>query len=154
MKNSAGLLLLLIIASCSTQENKKSDTQLADKKALIQADINFSKMSAEKGMKSAFIDYIDSNGVLLRPNHLPIIGANAIDYLIQENDSGYVLTWEPQYAEAASSGDLGYTYGIYQLHIKSKDSSIYGSYISVWKKQKDGKWKFVLDSGNEGLGEE
>lgn len=154
MKNSAGLLLLLIIASCSTQENKKSDTQLADKKALIQADINFSKMSAEKGMKSAFIDYIDSNGVLLRPNHLPIIGANAIDYLIQENDSSYVLTWEPQYAEAASSGDLGYTYGIYQLHIKSKDSSIYGSYISVWKKQKDGKWKFVLDSGNEGLGEE
>jgi ketosteroid isomerase-like protein len=35
-----------------------------------------------------------------------------------------------------------------------KDTIIYGTYISIWKKQSDGNWKFVLDSGNEGVGKE
>jgi hypothetical protein len=26
-----------------------------------------------------------------------------------------------------------------------------GTYCTVWKKDKDKKWKFVLDTGNEGL---
>lgn len=148
------LFLIICILSCSPQEKNEADTRRENKIALIESDKAFSKMSSQKGMKTAFIDYIDSNGVLLRPGHLPIVGANAIDYLIQENDSDYVLTWEPQFAEAAVSGDLGYTYGIYQLYLKSKDTGIYGTYISVWKKQKDGKWKFVLDTGNEGIGNE
>jgi ketosteroid isomerase-like protein len=153
MKSYIAFLLICLI-SCSQHEDKVADTKHANKNALIETDKAFSQMSEAKGMRNAFIDYIDSNGVLLRPDHLPIVGANAIDYLIQENDSDYVLTWEPQYAEASVSGDIGYTYGVYELHLKSKDTSIYGSYVSIWKKQKDGKWKFVLDSGNEGVGGE
>ena len=114
--------------------------------------MGFSRLSEEKGMKAAFIEYIDSNGVLLRPNEMPIVGANAIDYLIQQNDTGYSLTWQPNNAEISTSGDLGYSYGIYAMRPASKDTVIYGTYTSIWKKQKDGKWKFVLDSGNEGIG--
>ena len=66
--------------------NKKRPVSNAvnDKIALLQADKSFSDMSVEKGMKAAFIEYIDSNGVLLKPNLLPIVGANAIDYLIAQ----------------------------------------------------------------------
>jgi ketosteroid isomerase-like protein len=35
----------------------------------------------------------------------------------------------------------------------SKDTVIYGTYTSIWKKEKNGKWKFVLDTGNEGIGD-
>jgi ketosteroid isomerase-like protein len=34
-----------------------------------------------------------------------------------------------------------------------KDTVLRGTYVSVWKKQKDGKWKFMLDTGNEGIGQ-
>ncbi|MEO6671453.1 MAG: hypothetical protein ABIN36_18360 [Ferruginibacter sp.] len=154
MKNYAAFLFLWIcLLSCSRKDNKVESTG-ATRLQLMQADQAFSKMSEARGMKQAFIDFIDSNGVLLRPNHMPIVGANAIDYLIQQNDTEYTLSWEPRYAEASSSGDLGFTYGIYQLHLKQKDTSLYGSYVSIWKKQKDGKWKFVLDCGNEGIGSE
>ena len=104
-------------------------------------------------MKNAFIEYIDSNGVLLKPGRMPIIGASAIDYLIQLNDTGYTLTWEPNNGDISSSGDMGYTFGIYALKPNISDTTIYGTYISIWKKEKNGKWKFVLDSGNEGIGE-
>ena len=142
--------LLLVISSCEEKKRPVSNA-VNEKIALIQADKSFSDMSVEKGMKAAFIEYIDSNGVLLKPNLLPIIGANAIDYLIAQEDSGFTLNWQPHNAFVSQSGDLGYTYGVYALHPKNIDTVLYGTYVSIWKKQGDGSWKFVLDSGNEGI---
>jgi len=51
----------------------------------------------------------------------------------------------------ASSGDLGYTYGNYVLKMKGQDGTPvtrYGKYTTVWKKQKDGTSKVMLDMGN------
>lgn len=146
----AGLILLV---SCNDPGKNEPANNAFAKLEMMDTDRSFSKLSEEKGMKTAFIDFIDSNGVLLRPNRLPIAGADAIDYLIQQNDSDYTLTWEPRNGAVAKSGELGYTYGIYALRPSTKDTVIYGTYVSIWKKEKNGNWKFVLDSGNEGLGE-
>jgi len=82
---------------------------------IIKADEAFSGMSRTSGMKKAFLEYIDNEGILLRANHPPIIGADAIDFLSQVNDSSYTLTWSPHDGEIAASADMGYTYGIYNL---------------------------------------
>ena len=139
--------LFLILTSCQQKSNlpKAKSTE-----EIIKEDEAFSNLSKMEGMKRAFIEYIDNEGILLRGGHLPIIGANAIDFLSQVNDSSYTLTWSPAGGGIAPSDDLGYTYGIYKLELK--DTVLRGTYVSVWKKQKDGKWKFVLDSGNEGIG--
>ena len=150
------VLLLVILFSCNLLTGNKNQEAKASAQAkidLMDADRAFSKLSEEKGMKHAFLEYIDSNGVLLRPAQPPIIGADAVDFLIQQNDTTYTLKWEPKDGTVAKSGELGYTYGIYALMPTSKDTIIYGSYVSVWKKEASGKWKFVLDSGNEGLGD-
>ncbi len=146
-------VLIIVIASCKEKKGPVVDLN-AERERLVATDKAFSSMSAEKGMKTAFIEYIDSNGILLKPGHMPIIGANAIDYLIQQNDTSYTLTWRPQHAIVASSADLGYTYGIYSLQPKTEDTVLYGTYVSIWKKQSDSTWKFVLDSGNEGIGQQ
>ena len=143
----------LICFSCRDTKDKNADNPNKAKIELMETDRQFSKMSVEKGMKTAFIEYIDSNGVLLKPGYLPLVGANAIDYLIQQNDTAFTLTWQPHNAYVSKAGDLGYTYGIYSFALKSLDSTVYGTYVSIWKKQEDGTWKFILDSGNEGIGE-
>lgn len=142
------ICIILLLASCN---EKKTDNTIAEKIKLMDTDRAFSKLSAQKGMKHAFLEYIDSNGVLLKPGYLPIAGANAIDYLIQQNDSNFTLTWQPHNADVAASADMGYTYGIYSLEPAGADTVLYGTYVSIWRKQKDGSWKFVLDSGNEGI---
>ncbi len=149
-----GLLLLSVSCNFFPKKEPVATGTALDKLNMMDADRAFSKMSEEKGMKNAFLEYIDSNGVLLRPNHLPIVGADAIDYLIQQNDSTYTLKWEPRNGTVAHSGELGYTYGIYALKPTDKDTIIYGTYVSIWKKDSKGNWKYVLDSGNEGVGEE
>ena len=147
------LLLITVTISYSCRNNAKQEEEINPKVTLLEADRSFSKLSDEKGMKAAFIEFIDSNGVLLKPDQLPIAGANAIDYLIQQNDTGFILTWQPHDGFVAASGELGYTYGIYSLKPSGRDTVFYGTYVTIWKKQKNGAWKFVLDSGNEGLGE-
>ena len=137
---------LLLLPSCKQKSNLKKKTSPAE---IFKADEAFSDLSKKSGMKRAFIEYIDDEGILLRPNHPPIVGANAIDFLSQVNDSSYTLTWSPAGAEIAASGEMGYTYGMYKLEMK--DTVLRGTYVSIWKKQTDGKWKFILDSGNEGI---
>ncbi|MEO6252033.1 MAG: DUF4440 domain-containing protein [Ferruginibacter sp.] len=147
------VIIVMMVTSCKNSIKNGSKADAFAKIEMMDTDRQFSKMSEEKGMKNAFIEYLDSNGVLLRSNRLPIAGADAIDYLIQQNDTDYILTWEPRNGTVAQSGELGYTYGIYALRPSRKDTVIYGTYVSIWKKQKDGTWKYVLDSGNEGIGD-
>ena len=62
----------------------------------------------------------------------------------------YTLTWVPIKADVARSGELGFTYGTYLLTIKNIGKEE-GTYCTIWKKDKNHSWKFVLDTGNEGL---
>jgi ketosteroid isomerase-like protein len=140
-------IITVSLTGCpTTQINKEA----AWKNDILKTDKAFSNMSMQVGMRKAFIEYMDEEGILLRPNHPPIIGANAIEYLTELNDSSYTLTWEPSSAQVSASGDLGYSYGIYKLELQ--DTTLHGTYVSIWK-QKAGTWKFVLDAGNEGIGD-
>jgi ketosteroid isomerase-like protein len=153
--NKFTLLLLtsLLFFSCRSrakQENAE-DKASSVRVELLNADRAFSAMSEEKGLRNAFLEFIDNNGVLLRPGSLPLAGGNAMDFITQSNDSSFTMTWEPKNATVSSSGDLGYTYGVYSVKPTGEDTVIYGSYVTIWKRQPNGKWKFVLQSGNEGV---
>ncbi len=139
-------LLIICISGCPTKQVNKEATW---RNEILKTDKEFSEFSSKHGMKKAFIEYIDDDGILLRPNHTPIVGANAIEYLSEIIDTSYTLTWEPSISQVSASGDLGYSYGIYNLQLQ--DTTLQGTYVSIWKKQKNGKWKFVLDTGNEGI---
>lgn len=115
---------------------------------LLNADIAFSDMSRQVGIKKAFTEFMSDEGVLLRPEYPPMMGAEAIDYLSLVNDTAYVLSWKPSGGEIAKSGDMGFTYGEYTL--KVEDAVINGTYVNVWKKQRDGAWKYVLNNTNQG----
>jgi len=119
---------------------------------LIKLDKEFSALSREKGMKYAFLEYAADSAVLLQRNVMPVIGKKGISASFEAfSDSGFTLTWEPLDADMSISGDLGYTYGLYTSFIKADSSVTRGKYVTIWKKQPDGLWKYVLDGGNEGL---
>ena len=119
---------------------------------LIRLDMEFSELSREKGMIFAFLEYAADSAVLLQSGVMPMVGKTTIARAFNGvSDSGFVLTWEPLYADISSSGDLGYTYGLFSSFIKADSSVVRGKYVTIWKKQPDGSWKYVLDGGNEGL---
>lgn len=146
------VIYLFLIGSCIIACNPRTDLK-ASKQAILQTDEEFSAYSVKYGMKKAFYVFAHDSAVILRENSYPIMGKEAIKKRFSSaNDSVFSLSWKPSFADVAQSGDLGYTYGIY--HYTSKDTLMKGTYVSIWKKGADGKWKYVFDSGNQGLGQD
>ena len=110
------------------------------------ADSTMSALAATIGFNSAVLRYADSSIVKLSEGKPPIIGiqnfAASFD-LLHDIKS---ISWTPQFAEVAESGELGYTWGTWKL--KLPDTVQYGKYFTVWKKNQKGEWKVVLDGGN------
>lgn len=144
-------IIAVFSQSCKPKIDRQTEIQ-----SLLDADRSFSKLSFETGSNNAFLHFIDSGAVILRDNSKPLVGADSIRNQLQKrSDSGFKLTWEPSFAEVSGSGDLGYTYGIYDLWLPDEHGKFIsmqqGTYVTIWKKNADGTWKWVLDSGNEGL---
>jgi len=150
MRSLSTLLMAVIALSVISCQGERGTENLNTE--LMEADRAFSEYSRSNGMNAAFEAYCHPEGVLLRPNSEPVEGRNQVIALLQENDdTGIELTWEPLFASAARSGDLGYTYGTFEMRIKATGDKQMGTYVSIWRKTAEG-WKFVLDTGNEGLG--
>jgi ketosteroid isomerase-like protein len=139
-----GFFLLLVLSSCFHPVRDKKILE----RELIKTDEDFNLMSAEKGMKAAFLFYAADSVIMLRQGQLPLFGiAELRKHLESVPDKQIHLKWVPVTAEA--SGDLGYTFGKWELRITGKDTVEYGTYVTIWKKFPDGKWRFILDGGND-----
>jgi ketosteroid isomerase-like protein len=125
---------------------------------LLDTDREFSKLSVEKGNSEAFLNFMADDAVVLPREGHPIEGKETYTQLIakdQEVQQGRELKWEPYFADISSSGDLGYTLGKYVRTIENSSGEkqiTYGYYVTIWKIQSDGSWKFVFDTGNESPG--
>lgn len=81
---------------------------------------------------------------------MPIVGKlSLIESCNGKSDTGVVLTWKPEKAFMAKSGELGYSYGFWTLVAKTDTTQ--GTYLTIWKKDANGNWKYIADTGNEGL---
>jgi len=140
------IINLIVILSCS----KKSKSQAEG--ILLQTDRDFSAMSVREGMFKAFLFYIAEDGVILRNNSFPAKGKENLSTRFSgKTDTTFILSWEPLFEKISESGDLGYTYGIHTNTDKMTGEITRGTYITIWQKQEDGSWKFVLDTGTQGL---
>ncbi|MEZ5103119.1 MAG: nuclear transport factor 2 family protein [Draconibacterium sp.] len=138
-------ILLLFIIGCGQKEKP-------DIEQLFEVDRRFSNSASTNGFNNAFIEFAHPDAVLLRPNKLPIKGKIAIISFYEKLEAnGIDFSWEPEGGDIAVSGELGYTYGIYTIKVDTITEK--GTYISVWKKDEAGNWKYVLDTGNEGIGD-
>lgn len=157
LKNFLFALLLVVSFSGCRFVSEKSNDPLHEQKGeesekamqeMVETDQAFSAASATKGMKKAFLEYVADDAVLLRPGYLPIVEGDVIQFLNAQEDTSFKMTWEPKGADVAASNDMGFTYGVYV--VTTKDTTINGTYLSIWRRQKDGQWKFILDTGNQG----
>ena len=113
----------------------------ASREELTNLDRTFSGDSAKAGAVAAFTSYAADGVRLFRNDHFPFVGKAAIAEAL--GTSKGVLTWQPAFADASRSGDLGYTYGMYELKTDGALTAK-GNYMRFWKKQ-NGQWKVVLD---------
>jgi len=143
----ATLLLLLAMAGCRSDSGPS-----ADKQVLIRADQEFARTVGEEGAE-AWAGFFAEDGMMLPDGAPPLVGREKILQAMTPffANSANALQWEPESAEIAASGELGFTVGRYTAVSAGADGQpveSHGSYVTIWRKQSDGRWKVVVDIGN------
>lgn len=140
------VLSCLLFFSCKTEPDDQSEKA---KQEIAQAEKDFEKMAAEKGIAEAFGYFADSNAVIRRQEDTLIHGKENIrNYYSADFFKTAIVKWAPDYIEASKNGDMGYTFGKYNWQTKDSSGAINeskGVFHTVWKRQKDGTWKYVWD---------
>ena len=139
-------IIILSIARPTVAASPKATAE-----TLKQLEAELMKTAADRGSQGYMSYYADDSVEV--PNGAPLIQGKAeiakgMGFLDDKNNR---LIWTPVGADISASADLGYTYGTFEFHSKNKEGKPtvdYGKYTSIWKLQKDGSWRVVLDMGN------
>jgi len=123
---------------------QKVSVRKQNRQALVQMERDFARAAATKGTRDAFLEFIADDGILFQPG--PISGKK---FWTERQPRKGLLSWEPIFADVSRAGDLGYTTGPWEFRPNGADDKpvAFGQYFTIWKKQSDGSWKFVLDRG-------
>ena len=118
---------------------------------VLAADRAFAALAKEKGARAAFVEFADPQAIMFRSGVGPVKGREAIGNVFPD-PAPTTPAWDPEGAEVAASADLAYTWGWFAWTpvpggpMEGKPPAT-GYYVSIWKKQPDGRWKWVVDLG-------
>lgn len=148
MRISKALVGAVIAATwaCAPAENDIA----AFAEEVRQAEIAFDRAVAE-GDLNAFADSIAEDAVFYGGKKL--VGRDAVVEAWQpffDPDSGLSLRWGPDEVDVSASGDLGVSRGGYRLTRIAEDGTVsvgVGTFVTVWKRSEDGRWRAMLDIG-------
>ena len=114
---------------------------------MIEAERAFAARALVVGSKDAFLEYFSPAAVGFADGQ----PGSAREQIAKNPDppKDLQLIWEPRYGDVAASGELGYLTGPVRNVRASRDGGKprFSNYTSVWKRQKDGTFKVVMDVG-------
>lgn len=142
----------LCLVVCMTVIGYKATAQHSEPASALQAVVeterSFARASAERGIRESFLAYIAEDGLLFRPG--AVNGKKwMLEHPVPPSQKRPLLSWQPAFADVARAWDLAYTFGPWEFKEDIADEKPvgYGHFVTVWKKQTDGSWKFAVDIG-------
>ena len=116
---------------------------------MIETERAFAARALVIGWKQAFLEYFADDAIGFEKGQAGL----AKEQIRGRPDPppDFRLIWEPRYGDAAASGELGYLTGPVQSILPTRNNGRPGHslYTSVWKRQRDGTFKVVLDVGTD-----
>lgn len=145
IKRVIAVLSIISLYSCHQYGNAGQKEKAIQE--IQKAEKEFDKMASEKGIAEAFWFFADSNAVIRRDSLIKG-KENIRSFYSRDFYKTATVTWAPDFTDASETGDIGYTYGKFLWQAKDSTGTTKetrGVFHTVWKKQKDGSWKYVWD---------
>lgn len=130
-----------LAAPASKEEMKKELAAMEDK---------FCAMVQEKGVMAAFEHFAAPDVAFIDTDPRKFRGVEAVRQRMGGFPPAVKLTWSALFTDLSDDGTLGYNYGRYETRGPGPDGQERvggGFFLSIWKKQPDGSWKYVMDTG-------
>ncbi|MFI5358387.1 MAG: YybH family protein [Opitutales bacterium] len=110
----------------------------------------FCAMAKERGLLAAFQHFAAPDVTFIDTDPRKWRGPAAVLQRIGPDHPGVSLTWSAFYTDVSDDGTLGYNYGRYEWRGPGPDGqeNVHtGWFLTIWKRQPDGSWKYVMDNG-------
>src|ERR1700743_3225955 len=137
------ILFAVIAFCCFANIASAQKPPLATVDKVIKTEDDFDKLVARKGIKDAFLEVADLEGIVFKPTPVRII-----DFYNSIDKQPGQLTWKPNFARISANGDLAFTAGPYTYQNGKDDTDkVYGDYVSIWRIDADNNFKLLMDLG-------
>lgn len=133
-----GLALSFAAVPVLAQDRRTEGPGYADPGAVIAAEVAFAQLAERKGQWAAFRETATKDAVMFVPQM-----TYAQDWLKGRANPSQPLKWQPHQVWSSCDGTLAVTRGAWQQGDKA------GYFTTVWQRQKNGRYKWVLDQGEE-----
>lgn len=133
------LLLSLVLAAVPSSAEEAGIDPLGD---LLETERSFARHCSQNGVAASFPRFAAEGAVVFGPEPVDLA-----DWLEKYPAPESPLDWRPLLAGVARSGDLGWTTGPWSMAAGSDGGTIHGTYLTVWRLQADGTWKWEIDIG-------
>lgn len=111
---------------------------------VVNAELSFAATAKAYTMKKAFLENMDSAAVVFERGQI----LNGFEYWSKATETTGKLLWHPGFNGSSQAGDLGFTTGPWEYRATLQDSVVAnGQYTTIWKKNRNGEWKFLVDLG-------
>lgn len=135
-------------AGCETPDDRHRRvfphaSATAARAELLAADGAFAAQAAAEGAEPAFLAWAAGDAAAVGMAAQIVCGRAAAAALFAGPPGA--LTWAPAIADAAPSGDLGFTVGVARV---AGTPVTYTKYLTIWRRENAGAWRFVVDGGN------
>ncbi len=110
----------------------------ADPSRVIATELAFARAAQEDGQWNAFIHYSTEDAVMFVPQTV-----NAHEWLKQQPNPAQAVRWQPHQVWSSCDGTLAVTRGAWQ-----RPDGSFGYFTTVWKRQRNGEYKWVMDQGD------
>lgn len=137
MRRRAIVLLLLAVAPVAAAGDAFEE--------IVAAERAFAADAAARGAKAAFVAAFADDALVYTPDG----PAAARARYAARPEFTVAITWAPEAAEVAASGDLGYTYGPAEYRSLGDPAAprSWGHYFSIWERGAGGAFQVVHDVG-------
>jgi ketosteroid isomerase-like protein len=131
--------------------------QAAPDKEKLKAEIAgmedaFCAMAKEKGLLAAFTHFASPDVAFIDTDPRKYHGLEAVLKRIGPDQPGVSVTWSAMFIDVSDDGTLGYDYGRYEFRspgANGQQNVAGGFFLTIWKRQPDGSWRYVMDTGAE-----
>lgn len=130
---------VLALAACAgTSDGRVRGLRpTANPSAVVATELAFAREAQEKGQWTAFDHYADKDAIMFVPQQ-----TSAKAWLKGRANPQVAVKWEPSEVWMSCDGSLAVTKGPWE-----RPGSV-GYFTTVWKRQSNGAYKWVLDQGD------
>lgn len=152
MRRLQSVALIAIVLGCS---GCASESKLEDARAeILRLDADWSQAASEGRNVDRVVSVWSEDAMVLPPGSPPLVGRQAIREYVAKSFQipGFSISWKTTDVVVAGSGDVAYSTGINRVAFTGADGKpvvINGKAVAVWRKDRDGVWKCVVDIWND-----